>query len=101
MSTGKIDEKYLEGLKSGELLLKFTWDEWLAVNAPFETDGQFSSRRGHGALQQKRLRLGHAWHALHAQRRKAIPAAFVFHGGAGSEKIMDLTPDGRPGLARF
>ena len=24
MSTGKIDEKYLEGLKSGELLLKFT-----------------------------------------------------------------------------
>ena len=27
--------------------------------------------------------------------------AFVFfHGGAGSEKIMDLTPDGRPGLAR-
>ena len=23
-----------------------------------------------------------------------------FHGGAGSEKIMDFTPDGRPGLAR-
>ncbi len=23
-----------------------------------------------------------------------------FHGGAASEKIMDLTPDGRPGLAR-
>ena len=36
MSTGGIDEKYLEGLKSGELLLKLTWDEWLTVNAPFE-----------------------------------------------------------------
>jgi hypothetical protein len=36
MSTGGIDEKYLDGLKSGELLLKLTWDEWLTVNAPFE-----------------------------------------------------------------
>ena len=36
MSTGAIDEKYLEGLKSGELLLKLTWDEWLSMNAPFE-----------------------------------------------------------------
>ena len=27
-------------------------------------------------------------------------ALVFFHGGAGSEKIMDLTPDGRPGLAR-
>jgi hypothetical protein len=36
MSTGGIDEKYLEGLKSGELLLKLTWDEWLSINAPFE-----------------------------------------------------------------
>ena len=36
MSTGAIVEKYLEGLKSGELLLKLTWDEWLSINAPFE-----------------------------------------------------------------
>src|SRR5262245_290410 len=36
MSAGGIDKKYLDGLKSGELLLKLTWDEWLAVNAPFE-----------------------------------------------------------------
>jgi pimeloyl-ACP methyl ester carboxylesterase len=27
-------------------------------------------------------------------------AFVVFHGGAGSEKIMDLTPDGRPGISR-
>ena len=36
MSTGAIDKKYFEGLKSGELLLKLTWDEWLSMSAPYE-----------------------------------------------------------------
>ena len=35
MSTGAIDKKYFEGLKSGELLLKLTWDEWLSMSAPY------------------------------------------------------------------
>ena len=36
MSTGAIDKKYFAGLRSGELLLKLTWDEWLSMSAPFE-----------------------------------------------------------------
>jgi hypothetical protein len=32
--TGTI-EKYLAGLKSSELLLKLTWDEWLVIAPPY------------------------------------------------------------------
>ena len=42
MSTGGIDEKYLDGLKAGELLLKLTWDEWLAIAPPY-SDGKFAA----------------------------------------------------------
>ena len=100
MSTGGIDEKYLEGLKSGELLLKLTWDEWLTVNAPFE-NVDFSVED----VTVRYHRNGYDWDmhgSLYSPVREVDPRrAFVcFHGGAGSEKIMDLTPDGRPGLAR-
>ena len=100
MSTGGIDEKYLEGLKSGELLLKLTWDEWLAVNAPFE-NVDFSVED----VTVRYNRNGYDWDmhgSLYSPAREVDPRrGFVcFHGGAGSEKIMDLTPDGRPGLAR-
>ena len=101
MSTGGIDEKYLEGLKSGELLLKLTWDEWLTVNAPFE-NVDFSVED----VTVRYHRNGYDWDmhgSLYSPVREVDPRrAFVcFHGGAGSEKIMDLTPDGRPGLARI
>ena len=50
-------------------------------------------------------RNGYDWDmhgTLYTPEKETDPRrAFVFfHGGAGSEKIMDLTPDGRPGLAR-
>ena len=59
MSTSGIDEKYLEGLKSGELLLKLTWDEWLTVNAPFE-NVDFSVEDVTVRYHRNGDRLGHA-----------------------------------------
>ena len=32
-------EKFLAGLKSNELLLKLTWDEWLCIDAPYSPTG--------------------------------------------------------------
>ncbi len=100
MSTGGIDEKYLDGLKSGELLLKLTWDEWLAI-APLYSDGKFAAVDATVRYQRN----GYEWDmhgTLYTAEKETDPRrAFVFfHGGAASEKIMDLTPDGRPGLAR-
>jgi len=100
MSTATTIEKYIEGLKSGPLLLRLTWDDWLALGAPY-TDGKFSSQD----VTIRYNRNGYDWD-MHGtlftpERELNDKRAFVFfHGGAGSEKIMDLTPDGRPGLAR-
>ncbi len=93
-------EKYLDGLKSDELLLKFTWDEWLAIAPPY-SDRKFTSTDVTARYQRN----GYDWDmhgTLYTPEQETDPRrAFVFfHGGAGSEKIMDLTPDGRPGLAR-
>ena len=41
MSAHEIIETYLAGLRSGELLLKLTWDEWLAITPPY-SDGKFA-----------------------------------------------------------
>jgi hypothetical protein len=35
MSMNSATEKFLTGLKSNDLLLKLTWDEWLAVEPPY------------------------------------------------------------------
>jgi hypothetical protein len=100
MLTDGISKKYLKGLRSGELLLKLSWDEWLSVSAPFEKVG-FSAED----VTERYSRNGYEWdiHGTLYTPEKEVDSrwAFVcFHGGAGSEKIMDLTPDGRPGLAR-
>jgi len=93
-------DKYLAALKSRELLFKLTWEEWLRVYAPYE-DGRFSSTD----VTVRYHRNGYDWD-MHGtfytpeQERDSRRAFVFFHGGAGSEKIMDLTPDGRPGLAR-
>ncbi|MGE5220549.1 MAG: alpha/beta fold hydrolase [Chloroflexota bacterium] len=100
MSTDAISQKLLDGLKSKELLLKLTWDEWLKIGPPYD-DRSFSS----ADVTVRYLRNGYDWD-IHGtlyspQTETDSRRAFVFfHGGAGSEKIMDLTPDGRPGLAR-
>lgn len=99
--TGKgISERFIDGLTSRELLLKLDWDEWLAIQPP-RTDREFTSNDATVRFQRN----GYDWdmHGTVYSPREETDArrAFVFfHGGAGSEKIMDLTPDGRPGLAR-
>ena len=100
MSTGGINEKYLDALNSGELLLKLTWDEWLAIIPPYP-DVKFAAADATVRYQRN----GYDWDmhgTLYTPEKETDPRrAFVFfHGGAASEKIMDLTPDGRPGLAR-
>jgi pimeloyl-ACP methyl ester carboxylesterase len=98
-STG-VMQTFAEGLNSRELLLKLTWDEWLAVAPPYP-QGNFSTRD----VAVRYRRNGYDWDihgTLYTPKKETNDKrAFVlFHGGAGSEKIMDLTPDGRPGLAR-
>ena len=95
-----ITEKFLAALKSNKLLLKLSWDEWLAVQAPY-ADREF--RLADATVRYRRN--GYDWDmhgTLYSPQSETHPRwAFVlFHGGAGSEKIMDLTPDGRSGLAR-
>ena len=95
-----VIDKFLAALKGPDLLFTLTWDEWLTIQQPYDsvsiTTKDATARYN---------RNGYDWdmhgtlyipaNEVHANR------AFVcFHGGAGSEKIMDLTPDGRPGLAR-
>lgn len=100
MSTALITQKYLDGLQSNDLLLKLTWDEWLGLQPPYEPVN-FSIQD----VTTSYHRNGYDWD-MHGSlftpdKETDSRRAFVFfHGGAGSEKIMDLTPDGRPGLAR-
>jgi hypothetical protein len=100
MTTEGITKKFLTGLQSNELLLKLTWDEWLAIQPPY-ADRKFTLAE----TMVRYRRNGYEWD-MHGtlfspQSETDARRAFVFfHGGAGSEKIMDLTPDGRPGLAR-
>ena len=95
-----VNEKFLNGLKSSELLLRLNWEEWLAVTPPY-AEGKFATEDATARYQRN----GYDWD-MHGtvytpEKETDPPRAFVlFHGGAASEKIMDLTPDGRPGLAR-
>ena len=93
-------ESLLAGLRSSDLLLKMDWEGWLAMPAPYGEVG--FARRDVTARYERN---GYEWDVhgtLYTPEREAEPgrAVMVFHGGAGSERIMDLTPDGRPGLAR-
>jgi pimeloyl-ACP methyl ester carboxylesterase len=98
--TAEVADKYLAALQSKPLLLELTWDDWLALAAPY-ADGSFSSRD----VTTRYQRNGYDWD-MHGtlyvpdNERDSGRGFIFFHGGAGSEKIMDLTPDGRPGLAR-
>ena len=100
MTSHGISERFLSGLKSKELLLKLTWNDWLAIQPPY-ADRPFTLSEA----TVRYRRNGYDWDmhgTLFSPQTETDPRrAFVFfHGGAGSEKIMDLTPDGRPGLAR-
>jgi pimeloyl-ACP methyl ester carboxylesterase len=93
-------EKYLRKLDSADLLIKFNWDEWLTIDAPY-SDIKISTQD----VTARYNRNGYDWdiHGTLFSPEKELDShrALVFlHGGAGSEKIMDHTPDGRAGLAR-
>ena len=93
-------KKYQSLLKERELLIKLDWQMFLDINAPY-VNTDFSEKE----VQARYRRNGYDWD-IHGtlytpEKETNDKRAFVlFHGGAGSEKIMDLTPDGRPGLAR-
>ncbi|HXG49858.1 MAG TPA: hypothetical protein VNN77_00430 [candidate division Zixibacteria bacterium] len=96
----EVADFLLRGLESEELLLRFTWEQWLALEAPYES-GDFRMQEATARYRRN----GYDWDIhgtlyLPAKDRDPGRAFVFFHGGAGSEKIMDLTPDGRPGLAR-
>jgi pimeloyl-ACP methyl ester carboxylesterase len=93
-------EKFLRKLDSADLLIKFNWNEWLTIDAPY-SDIKISTQD----VTARYNRNGYDWdiHGTLFTPEKELDgnrALVFFHGGAGSEKIMDLTPDGRPGLAR-
>jgi pimeloyl-ACP methyl ester carboxylesterase len=100
VTTDRIPGTFLAGLNSRKLLFKFTWDEWLAIRSPY-ADRNFTA----ADVTVRYHRNGYDWDmhgTVYSPREEsdARRAFVIFHGGAGSEKIMDLTPDGRPGLSR-
>src|SRR5918999_6187590 len=97
---GAFTDKYLAALQKSDLLITMDWDEWLSVAPPYDAVS-FTMKDATARYNRN----GYDWdmHGTLYTPEKEFDAkrAFVcFHGGAGSEKIMDLPPDGRPGLAR-
>src|SRR3989337_1716035 len=89
-------EKFLANLDSTDLLLKLNWDEWLTIEPPY-SDVKISTQD----VVARYNRNGYDWD-IHGtlftpEKETNDKRAFVlFHGGAGSEKNMDLHTDGRP-----
>src|SRR5437773_9594131 len=93
-------EKFLTGLKSNDLLLRLTWDEWLAMEAPYN-----ATQLTTADAWTRYHRNGYDWDmhgTLYTPEKETDPrrALVSFNGGPGSETIINMPPDGRPGLAR-
>jgi hypothetical protein len=97
---GAATRKFLAALASPELFYEFDWNDWLKIEAPFpEVD--FSTTD----VTTRFNRNGYDWdiHGLLYEPAKEVDpklAIFVIHGGAGSARGKDTTPDGRPGISR-
>ena len=94
-------QKMLDGLASSEILQRLNWDQLLSVNPAFGETG-FTQK---GVI-TRFSRNGYDWDihgSLYTPAKEVDDKlAFVFfHGGADSESVFDLTPDGRPGQARI
>jgi hypothetical protein len=92
--------KMLDGLAGSEMLVPLGWDDWLSV-IPAYAETKFSKKE----VTKRFSRNGYEWdiHGSLYTPTKEVDGrlAFVFfHGGADSEDVFDLTPDGRPGQAR-
>ncbi len=91
---------YLDAIKAEPLLHKLTWEEWLDINPPY-ADVAFTQKD----VFTRFNRNGYDWDIqgiLYSPEQEVDDgvAIVMFHGGAGSSYGKDLTPDGRPGLAR-
>ena len=92
--------KLLDDLRSPSLFSEYSWDDWLTISPPYE-DVDFSTTD----VTTRFSRNGYEWdiHALLYRPRKEVDnsvAILVIHGGAGSARGKDTTPDGRPGISR-
>ena len=93
-------ERYLSSLQGKDLLIRLDWDQWLNIGAPYDT-----TKVSREEVTARYNRNGYDWD-IHGslfkpeKERDSKFAVVMFHGGAGSENIFDLTPDGRPGLGR-
>lgn len=91
--------RYLDGIGEDDPLVALDWDQWLDIGAPYpEVD--FTVQE----VTARFTRNGYDWDIhgrLYTPEAEIDPSvAFVVcHGGAGSERIMDETPDGRPGIS--
>ena len=93
-------ENYLTGLKHNSILVTLNWDEWLAIGPPFpEQDFEVDE------VQTRYNRNGYDWdiHGRVYTPTQEVDENLCFlmmPGGFGNEFNLDITPDGRPGIAR-
>jgi len=93
-------QPFTHGLENEAVLIKIEWEEWLDVPPPYE-ETEYTVAE----VVERYERNGYAWDmhgSLYSPTREVDgDLAFVmFHGGGANETVMDVTPDGRPGLAR-
>jgi hypothetical protein len=91
--------RYLKGVGGEDLLVKMDWEQWLDIEAPYP-ETAFTVQE----VTARFNRNGYDWDIhgrLYTPETEVDPsvAFIVCHGGAGSERIMDETPDGRPGVS--
>ena len=93
-------QAFTRALDGEETLVPIGWDDWLAMPPP-DDDAAYTVTE----VVERYQRNGYEWD-MHGslyvpeKEREEQPAFVVFHGGGANEKVMDITPDGRPGLAR-
>ena len=100
MATNDAVNRYLEGIKGKNYLVGVDWEQWLKIEPPYPEVG-FTVKE----VTARFNRNGYDWDIhgrLYTPEKEVDPtiAITVTHGGAGSERIMDETPDGRPGVSR-
>ena len=93
-------DRYLKGIEGKDHLVRVDWDQWLKIAPPYPEVG-FTVKE----VTARFSRNGFEWDIhgrIYLPEKEVDPslAITVAHGGAGSELIMDETPDGRPGMSR-
>lgn len=93
-------EPFTRGLTNEDILIRVGWEQWLAVPPPYEVT-QYKVAE----VVERYERNGYVWDmhgSLYTPNHETDGdlAFVIFHGGGANETVMDVTPDGRPGLAR-